>query len=111
MDEDYKDSVRLQIGRIISDFNSEKEVRVANSKRLDEAIKRLDQLEIYKNFDREKLEKHDRILFNEGKGLIFKVDRIDRLIDLKKDNNRYLISLLLTVIAVLISIAALISKS
>lgn len=114
MEDGYKEvlnekleNIRLQLGRIISDFESEKEVRVANSKRLDDAIKRIDELILYKNFDREKLEKHERILFNDGKGLIFKVDRIDRALESKKDSVRYWIQIIISILAVVISLLAI----
>ncbi len=101
------ENIRLQLGRIISDFNSEKDVRVANSKRLDDAIKRIDELIMYKNFDHEKLEKHERILFNDGKGLIFKIDRIDRALESKKDIFRFWIQLFVSIGAIIISLIAI----
>lgn len=73
--ENFKD----QLGRFVSHLESEQRVTGNISKRVDEAnylIRSVDEL----------VKKHEKLLLNEGKGLSYRIDRIENLLEIRKNN-------------------------
>jgi hypothetical protein len=97
------DNLKTQVARLISHFESEQRVTGNISKRVSET-------EFYQKSHLEKIEKFERILLNEGKGMTYRIDRLERMIESKKDNTRVIIQNVLTVAALIISIIAILMK-
>lgn len=109
--EDKLEIFRLQQGRLVSDWQSEKDNREELKKRVDIAISMINELNIHKNHNYEIVLKHDRILLNGGQGLTFEVDRLKkeneslkRANEEKKNNFQWLIPTIISLISVAVSV-------
>lgn len=90
--ENFKD----QLNRFVSHLESEQRVTGNISKRVDEAnylIKSIDDI----------CKKHERILLNEGKGISYRIDRLERM----QDNRKTAFNSWFSVLSLLISLMAL----
>jgi hypothetical protein len=91
------ENIKDQFKRFSSHFDSEERATILISKRIDQH-----DLTIRQHWD--VLTKLDRILFNDGKGLIFKVDRLERM----HENRNWTFGTIVSVISLLISILTVI---
>ena len=95
---------RLQQGRLASDWDSEKDNRKLLSDRVSDLSKAIHDLHHYKNRTNEQIEKFERILLNEGKGLVWKVGNISMTLESNKDSGRYRLNTVLSIAAILLSL-------
>lgn len=89
------ENIKDQFKRFTSHFDSEERATILISKRIDQH-----DTVIKQHWDL--LSKHERILFNDGKGLIFKVDRLERM----HENRNFTFGTIVSVVSLLLSIIA-----
>jgi len=58
----------------------------------------------------EQSDKFDKILYNGGQGILFKLDRIQQSLENAKDNKRWNTGTIISIVAILIALATLIFK-
>lgn len=98
---------RLQQGRLVSDWESEKENRENLAKRVDDAMKIMHELNSFKTIHHEKLELFDKILRNGGNGLIMDVDRLKQA----KEGSKNRLALFFAIAALVMQIIDLIKDN
>lgn len=98
--DDKLEIFRLQQGRLKSDFESEQDNRAHLKQRVEDAIKQFEQLQYFKTTHQEEIQKFNRILFNEGRGIIFKVDRLIQ----QGEGSKNRLTLFISIAAIVISV-------
>lgn len=87
------ENLKDRIARFTSHLESEQRVTGNISKRVD-------QVELTQKYHQELLSKFDRMLLNEGRGLTFKVDRLEH----QEKNRRWNVGVIMGIFSLLVSI-------
>lgn len=99
--EERYDNIKTQLGRFQSHLESEQRVTGNISKRVDT-------FEHFMKTQHELLLKFDRIIFNEGKGLTYRVDRLENQSSNSKDKHRWNTATIISILSLLTSLGTII---